>query len=107
MARSVRSTELFRNEEDYEIFFKIMKRTMEKYPFCIHSYCLMTTHFHLLITTKSDEIWKLMKRLMQSYAMYFNRKYRTKEGSDNAMEQAKQIQEDCAYNVTLDVNAKK
>ncbi len=78
MARSVRSTELFRNEEDYEIFFKIMQKTMERYPFCIHSYCLMTTHFHMLIATKNDEIWKLMKRLMQSYAMYFNRKYGTK-----------------------------
>lgn len=44
----------------------------------IHSYCLMTTHFHMLVTTMKDEIWKIMKYLMQNYAMYFNRKYGTK-----------------------------
>lgn len=78
MARSVRSLALYRNEEDYEIFYMILRRTREKYPFIIHSYCLMTTHFHMLITTMKDEIWKIMKYLMQNYAMYFNRKYGTK-----------------------------
>ena len=78
MARSVRSLALYRNEEDYEIFYMILRRTREKYPFMIHSYCLMTTHFHMLVTTMKDEIWKIMKYLMQNYAMYFNRKYGTK-----------------------------
>lgn len=78
MARSVRSLPLYKSEEDYEIFFKMLRRTREKYPFVIHSYCLMTTHFHMLITTMKDEIWKIMKRLMQNYAMYFNRKYGTR-----------------------------
>ena len=78
MARSVRSLPLYKSEEDYEIFFKMLQRTREKYPFVIHSYCLMTTHFHMLITTIKDEIWKIMKHLMQNYAMYFNRKYGTR-----------------------------
>lgn len=78
MARSVRRLPLYKSEEDYEIFFMILKRTREKYPFTIHSYCLMTTHFHMLITTIKDEIWKIMKYLMQNYAMYFNRKYGTR-----------------------------
>lgn len=78
MARSVRSMPLYRSEEDYEIFFKMIRRTMEKYPFIIHSYCLMTTHFHMLITTMHDEIWKIMNRLMQNYARYFNQKYGTR-----------------------------
>ncbi|MGN0483396.1 MAG: transposase [Lachnospiraceae bacterium] len=78
MARSVRSLPLYKDEEDYEIFFMMLQETMEKYPFIIHSYCLMTTHFHMLITTVNDEIWKIMSRLMQNYAMYFNRKYGTR-----------------------------
>ena len=78
MARSVRKTALFKSEEDYEIFYMILQTTKEKYPFFIHSYCMMTTHFHMLITTQNDEIWKIMKRLMQTYAMYFNRKYGTR-----------------------------
>ena len=78
MARSVRSMPLYKSKDDYEIFFVMLQRTREKYPFTIHSYCLMTTHFHMLITTIKDEIWKIMKRLMQNYAMYFNRKYGTR-----------------------------
>ena len=44
----------------------------------IHSYCLMTTHFHILVSTINHEIWKIMKYLMHNYAMYFNRKYQTR-----------------------------
>lgn len=78
MARSVRSLPLYKSEEDYEVFLKMIQVTKEKYPFILHSYCLMTTHFHMLITTKEDEIWKIMNRLLQKYAMYFNRKYGTR-----------------------------
>lgn len=78
MARGVRSSPLYQCEEDYEVFFLILRKTMEKYPFIIHSYCLMTTHFHMLITTLQIEIWIVMGYLMQNYAMYFNRKYGTK-----------------------------
>ncbi len=66
---------MYKNEEDYEVFFMILRKTKEKYPFILHSYCLMTTHFHMLITTMTDEIWKVMKYLMYNYAMYFNRRY--------------------------------
>lgn len=78
MARSVRSLPLYRSEEDYEIFMMLIQKALEKYPFKIHSYCLMTTHFHMLITTMNDEIWKIMSRIMQNYAIYFNHKYGTR-----------------------------
>ena len=78
MARSIRSLALFRSREDYETFFLLLKKTREKYPFAIHSYCLMTTHFHLLVSTFDTEIWKIMKYLMYSYAMYFNQRYGTR-----------------------------
>ena len=75
MARSIYGRPLFKTEDDYELFALQVKSTKAKYPFDIHSYCLMTTHFHMLISTRQVEIWKIMQHLMHNYAMGFNRKH--------------------------------
>lgn len=66
---------IYKETEDYEIFLEILKDTMKKYYFKIHSFCLMTNHYHLLIETTDKEIWHIMKRINQLYAAYFNEKY--------------------------------
>ena len=39
-------------------------------------FCLMPTHFHLLIKQiNSDGMTKLMRRVLTTYSMYFNRRY--------------------------------
>ena len=75
MGRGTRRSAIFREEEDYAIFMMILVKAMEKYPFDLHAYCLMTNHFHLEITTYTDPIWMIMRMLMHHYAMTFNRKY--------------------------------
>ena len=75
MARGNRRTALFRSDEDYRVFIMQLVKIQKKYPFDLHAYCLMTNHFHLEITTGDDPIWKIMKPLMQNYAMWFNQKY--------------------------------
>ncbi len=41
------------------------------------AYCLMPNHFHLLIKQLSiDGMTKLMRRLITTYSMYFNRRYK-------------------------------
>lgn len=43
----------------------------------IGAYCLMTNHFHLLLKeTKDGGIVKFMSKLLTSYSMYFNKKYK-------------------------------
>lgn len=66
---------MFKEEEDYQTFFKILGIVKEKYPFELNSYCLMTNHVHFLVTTGEDEIWKIMKMLLGRYAMEYNHKY--------------------------------
>ncbi|MDO4476204.1 MAG: transposase [Lachnospiraceae bacterium] len=78
MARSIRSLQLFHYEEDYETFWMILANTMKRYPFVLNGYCMMTTHFHLLLGTQMVPIWTIMQKLQQNYAMYFNRKYGTR-----------------------------
>lgn len=45
------------------------------YPFLLHSYCLMTNHYHLQIETSDIEIWHIMRRLNKLYTSNFNSKY--------------------------------
>ena len=75
MCRGIRRMAIFKEEEDYEMFLLMMKRTMERFPFVLHSYCMMTNHIHLQITTVDSEIWKIMKDLLSNYARNFNNKY--------------------------------
>ena len=50
MCRGIRRMAIFREEEDYEMFLLKVKQTMERIPFILHSYCMMTNHIHLQIT---------------------------------------------------------
>lgn len=47
----------------------------KKTDFDLYAFCLMTNHFHMLIGTKNQEIWKIMKPLCQLHAQYHNEKY--------------------------------
>ena len=43
----------------------------------IGAYCLMPNHFHILVHEKTNNgISKYMLKLMTSYSMYFNKKYK-------------------------------
>lgn len=75
MNRGVNHQSIFSEEMDYEYFLEILRKTKELYPFEIHAYCLMTNHYHLLIETKDDEIWKIMKMINLFYVRYYNTKY--------------------------------
>lgn len=74
MGRGNRRSAIYKDREDYRIFLKILQTVQERVGFDLHAYCLMTNHFHLQVSTFSEPIWKVMKPLMQNYAMWFNRK---------------------------------
>lgn len=74
MGRGNRHGQIYLEEEDYEIFLRLLRAVQNRRPFILHAYCLMTNHFHLELTTKSDPIWKIMQPLMNYYARTFNQK---------------------------------
>ncbi len=76
MGRGNRHQKIYGDEEDFQVFISLIKAVMVKYPFDIHSFCLMTNHYHFLLETKVDEVWKIMKYLVQNYTQYYNCKYR-------------------------------
>ena len=42
MCRGNRRSDLFRDEEDYQVYIDILKQVKEKHEFILYTYCLMT-----------------------------------------------------------------
>lgn len=68
--------QIFNSPADYQKFLSLMAVQKTKLPFYLYAYCLMTNHVHLLIERQTDEIGRIMHRLLTGYSQYYNRKYR-------------------------------
>lgn len=75
MSRGVRGELIFQEASDYHLFMILVKECQKKYGFKVHSYCLMSNHFHMLIETGQVKIGTIMERMLKSYSNNFNRKY--------------------------------
>lgn len=92
--RGVNKQQIFRDKADYVVFLSLLKRYLGseesmtlggrihpsfKNEVEVLAFCLLPTHFHLLIYQHDQETIKLfLKSLSVSYAMYFNKKYKRK-----------------------------
>lgn len=75
MSRGVRRSAIFSDISDYLVFLEYILMTRDKYPFKIHSICLMTNHFHFVIETGDYELSKIMQKILSTYAEEYNHKY--------------------------------
>lgn len=74
-SRGNRKSPLFIDGDDRENYLNIIKEAMERYPFILHAYCLMTNHTHLQVETSQVPPTVFMKMINTNYAKYFNKKY--------------------------------
>ncbi len=91
--RGVNRGIIFKNSSDYVYFESLFARHLGTRPAKdakgreyiwfrprveLLAYCLMPTHFHLLVYQKDDEqsLSKLLQSICTAYTMYFNKKYR-------------------------------
>ena len=90
-ARGHGRQKIFREPEDFEMFIGLFERHLSKEPktnasgrhyphlrnnVSLLCYCLMSNHFHLLVyQTEEGSMSRLMRGIMTSYSMYFNKKY--------------------------------
>jgi putative transposase len=74
-SRATGPSEFFRTPDDRRGFLSILHRGVEKYGWRVHAYCLMVTHFHLVVTTPKPNIATGMQFLNSIYAREFNRYY--------------------------------
>ena len=76
MNRGNEGKDIFKSERDREKFLEYVGKAVERYEIKIHTYCLMTTHYHFLIETPHPNLSQAIKWINVSFAVYFNRKRR-------------------------------
>ncbi|MFJ7727892.1 transposase [Neobacillus sp. NPDC097160] len=57
------------------MYIELLEETRNCYPFCLHTYCLMTKHIHLQLETLHHHPKDIIKMLNSRYAMYFNKRH--------------------------------
>ncbi len=75
MCRGNHRHEIFRDDEDRQVYLENLLWAKRNHNCSILSYCLMTNHVHLQVETTDVPIWKMMKQLNMMFAIFFNRKY--------------------------------
>ncbi|MCR2822347.1 transposase [Lederbergia panacisoli] len=74
-SRGNRKEVLFYDDKDRHYYLALLSKAKNKYPFQLHSYCLMRNHIHLLIETTHTPPGKIIHSAHASYARYFNNRY--------------------------------
>ena len=75
MSRGNRRAAIYKDNGDYLFFLELIHGLQAKHPFKIHSICMMTNHFHMVMETMDVEVWKIMQKLLSVYAEEFNHRY--------------------------------
>ena len=67
--------DIYLDDEDRENYLEVLCEVCERFNWSIHSYCLMTNHYHLLVETPDANLSKGMRHLNGVYTQRFNRKH--------------------------------
>ncbi len=67
---------IFRDGQDPELFLRTLDEGCLKADWQVHSFCLMSNHFHLVIETPRANLAEGMKWLLGTYTSRFNRKHK-------------------------------
>ena len=63
----------FLSDDDFKYFLYCIEQASLRFNIEVHSYCLMTNHYHLLIKTPDANLGRAMKHINGLYTQYFNR----------------------------------
>ena len=66
---------IYRNDADFQLFLNTLSEVCDQFNWVIHSFCLMTNHYHLVVETPDANLSKGMRQLNGVYTVRFNRKY--------------------------------
>lgn len=76
MSRTNTGEICFNDERDMRKFYKYLSKYCRLLDFKVHAYCLMPTHYHLLLESgQNPALSDFMLRLLTAYIVYFNKKH--------------------------------
>ena len=73
--RGVARCEIFRDDADRRLFLERLRKLAQELSWTCSAYCLMSTHYHLLVATSLEQLSRGLQRLQGPYAQQFNAKY--------------------------------
>jgi REP element-mobilizing transposase RayT len=74
-SRGDRREVIFEDDEDREIFLRVLAEVTDGYNWICHAYCLMDNHYHLIIETVDGNLSKGMRQLNGVFTQASNRRH--------------------------------
>ena len=72
---------LFRKDDDFEAFERVLGEGLERYPVDLLTYCLMSNHWHLVLRPRTDEgLGRLVGWVGVTHVRRHHEHYRTRGG---------------------------
>ena len=71
--RGIARRSLFESREDIRYFLACLARAVRRGQIEVHAWCVLTTHFHLLVRSPVGELSAAMRRVQNDYVRRFNR----------------------------------
>lgn len=72
MNRGVRGELLYTDDQEHAHFLWLLQEACHRYKWLLRTYCLMSNHYHLLVTTTQPTLSRGMQWLNGCYAQWFN-----------------------------------
>ncbi len=74
--RAIARRMMFERRSDFRFFCAQLARAVRQGDIEVHAFCLMGTHYHLLVRSPVGELGSAMRRIQLAYSRWFNRSRR-------------------------------
>ena len=64
--------DVFKSQRDRERFLSYVESAVVRYGAVVHTWCLMSNHYHLLLETPLGNLSQIMRHINGAYTTYFN-----------------------------------
>jgi REP element-mobilizing transposase RayT len=112
VARGVFGARIYADDADRRRFVGLLWHTAQTHDWTYHAYCLMSTHYHLVVETHRADLSAGMQHLNSRHAQGFNRRQRrygalfAERFSTRVIESEEYLFDACAYVVLNPVKAR-
>jgi REP-associated tyrosine transposase len=73
--RGVDRAPIYLDDIDRKTFLTLLGLVVSRHDWTCHAFCLMTTHYHLILETDQPNLASGMRRLNGAYAQQFNKRH--------------------------------
>lgn len=74
-SRGDRREDIYRDDEDREVWLRVFAAVCERFNWRCHAYCLMSNHYHVVVETPEANLSRGMRQLNGVFTQDFNRRH--------------------------------